>query len=199
MQQLIKDNKLQQLDVDINNLNKPQKPFEFDDFSRNQFVKKIIKDNKIGFVVTNQMMNMPKKYLVMNTDEGDKEIKPLCFPYWYRPQSSTNEAKADEVKTKVNKNEIDPTYFIGLIMYDETSSYVDEFVNLISIETSLCVKESAPLLKAMLNDWALHTLNKSKDYKGICAKPTHPKMKAMLLKLGFSTMKDNKDILMFKL
>lgn len=197
MQQMIKDKKIEQLEVDVEHLNKRQKPFEFDDFANNQYVKKIIADKQVGFTVTNQMLQMPKKYLMFTTGDEEQQLKPKCFPYWYRPQM-TNEAKAEEEKTKVDKNEIAPTYFVGIIMYDTSVSSVDGFVHLVDIEASLCVKESLPLLKAMLSDWALHSL-KEANYTGVSAKPTHPKMKAQLLKLGFTMLKDNKDILTYKL
>ena len=199
MQKLIKNNKLEPLDVDVKQLNKPQKPFQFDDFANDQTVKKIMADKQIGFTVTNQMFRMPKKYLIDNSGEEEKELKPKIMPYWYRPPQEKNEAKAEEETNKQTTDAIDPTYFVGIILYDTSVSYVDNFAHIVGIEASLCVKESTPLLKAMLNDWALHTLNKEGEYTGLTAKPIHPKMKAILTKLGFSSMKDNKDILTYKL
>ena len=197
MQSLIKDNKLQPIDIDVNNLAKPKQSFEFDDFANDQIVKKIVSDKVIGFTVTNQMLQMPKKYLVDTNGTEEKELKPKLFPYWYRPPVQKNEANEED--TKVSNDNIDPTYFVGIIMYDQNVTYVDGFIHLVGIETSLCVKESTPVLKAMLNDWALHYINKEGNYQGISAKPVHPKMKAILTKLGFSSMKDNKDILTYKL
>lgn len=199
MQQLIKDNKLQPIDVDVDNLAKPKnnQTFKFEDFSKDQIVKKIISDKVIGFTVINQMLQMPKKYLIDTNGTEEKELKPECLPYWYRPVTTKNEANEEE--TKASKDSIDPTYFVGIIMYDKNINYVDGFIHLVGIETSLCVKESTPVLKAMLNDWALHVINKDGNYNGITAKPLHPKMKANLTKLGFTSMKDNKEILTYKL
>ena len=41
-QTLIKDNKVQPLQVDVNKLNKPKKSFTFEDFSTDAVVKKIV-------------------------------------------------------------------------------------------------------------------------------------------------------------
>ena len=199
MQKLIKDNKLEPLNVDVKLLNKPQQAFQFDDFFNDQTIKKLISDKHIGFTVINQMFQTPKKYLIDGNGDETKELKPKIMPYWYRPSNNANEAKAEEETQGETTEKIDPTYFVGMILYDTDISYVDNFAHIVGIESSLCVKESTPLLKAMLNDWALHTLNKEGNYSGLSAKPIHPKMKAILLKLGFSVMKDNKDILTYKL
>ena len=125
------------------------------------------------------MLQNPNKYLVDKSGEEEKELKPECLPYWYQQDNNI--------------------YFIGIVMYDSSVTYIDEFAHLVDIETSLCVSESVPVLKAMLNDFALHYLNKKGNYKGLTAKPEHPKMKAILNKLGFNPFKDNKDILIYKL
>lgn len=190
MQKLIKDNKLKPIDVDVKQLAKPKKDFDFKTFSNDQNVKKILSDRVVGFTVINQMTQMPKKYLV----DGDKELNPSCLPYWYRPTSQKNEANDENEEDK-----IDPTYFVGMVMYDKDTSYVENFMTIDAIETSLCVKEALPLLKAMLNDFALHYINKLGKYDGLASKPMHPKMKANLVRLGFSPMKDQKEILTYKL
>jgi len=180
MQSLIKDNKVQPIDVDPKKLAKPEKGgFTFDDFTNDKTVKTIINDKVLGFTVTAQMLKNSNKYLVNKSGEEEKELKPECLPYWYQQDNNI--------------------YFIGIVMYDSSVTYIDEFAHLVDIETSLCVSESLPVLKAMLNDFALHYLNKKGNYKGLTAKPEHPKMRAILTKLGFSPMKDNKDILIYKL
>lgn len=180
MQKLIKNNKVQPINVDIKQLAKPQKGgFSFDDFANDKMVKTIVNDKMVGFVVTSQMINNPKMYLVDKNGEEQKELKPECLPYWYQQENNI--------------------YFVGIVMFDTSTTYIDEFAHLVGIETSLCVSESTPVLKAILNDFALHYLNKKGNYKGLTAKPTHPKMKAILTKIGFSTFKDNPDILTYKL
>ena len=190
MEKLIKDNKIKPLDVNVDKLAKPDKDFDFNEFILDNTVRKIISNKSIGFTVINQMSQMPKKYLVDKTGDEEKELKPKCLPYWYRPEAQTNEAENDDIP---------PTYFVGMVMYDSNVTYVDNFCHLVGIETSLCVKESLPVLKAMLNDFALHHLNKLGNYQGLTAKPVHPKMKAIMIKLGFNPIKDNKDILTYKL
>lgn len=180
MQSLIKDNKVQPINVDPKKLAKPKKGgFTFEDFANDKTVKTIINDKVLGFTVTAQMLKNPNKYLVDKNGEEEKELKPECLPYWYQQDNNI--------------------YFIGIVMYDSSVTYIDEFAHLVDIETSLCVSESVPVLKAMLNDFALHYLNKKGNYKGLTAKPEHPKMRAILTKLGFNSFKDNKDILTYKL
>ena len=179
MKGLIKDNKLEPLEVDEKKLSKPDKGgFMYDDFATDKLVKEIVEDKQLGFTVTTQLFQNPKKYLIANVNDVDKELKPECLPYWYQGEN---------------------IFFVGLILLDTTTSYIDDFVNIVNIETALYVKNSEPILTAMLNDFALHYINKKGNYKGLCAKPSHPKIKATLLKLGFKTFEDNKDILTYKL
>lgn len=171
---LIKDNKIQQIDVDINNIGCPDKPFLFNDFCNDKTIRSIIDNNLFGFTVINQMLKIPKKYLTDN----NKELTPDCWPFSYQQGENM--------------------YFIGLAMFDKNVSHIDNFINLVAIETSLIVEKSSPVLKEMLKQ-VIKNISKEHQYSGITAKPTHPKMKAILLKLGFSTFKDNKDILTYKL
>lgn len=180
MQSLVKDNKVQPIEVDTKKLAKPKNGgFKFDDFANDKTFKTIVDDKSLGFAVTSQILKNPNKYLIDKSGENEKELKPECIPYWYQQDKNV--------------------YFVGIVMYDPSVSYIDEFAHLVDIETSLCVSESTPVLKAILNDFALHYLNKKGNYKGLTAKPEHPKMRAILTKLGFNSFKDNKDILTYKL
>jgi len=173
-QSLVKNNKLQQIDVDVKQLNKPQQPFLLEDFASEPIVKQLIGNRLTGFTVVNQMIRNPKQYIYDKT----KEMKPECMPYWYS-----------------NGNNI---YFVGICIYDKSISYIDNYVNLIAIESSLIVSESAPLNVAILNDF-IKLINKEGNYQGISVKPLHPKMKALFMKLGFDVLKENKEILTYKL
>lgn len=173
-QSLVKNNKLQQIDVDVKQLNKPQQPFLLEDFASEPIVKQLIGNRLTGFTVVNQMIRNPKQYIYDKT----KEIKPECMPYWYS-----------------NGNNI---YFVGICIYDKSISYIDNYVHLIAIESSLIVSESAPLNVAILNDF-IKLINKEGNYQGISVKPLHPKMKASFMKLGFNVLKENKEILTYKL
>ena len=46
-QSLIKDNKVQPIQVDVGKLNKPKRTFTFEDFSTDTVVKKIVGDNSL--------------------------------------------------------------------------------------------------------------------------------------------------------
>lgn len=193
MQKLIKDKQLEPIEVDLDKLAKPDKEFLYDDFTKNRFVTKILSDGSIGFSVISQMVKMPKKYLM----SGEDELKPACLPYWYRPESSANEA---EDATKTNSDgTISPTYFVGLVMYDLENTPVENYANIVAIETSMCVKESLPVMKGILNDFALHFLNKKGKFDGLASKATHPKMKSNLMRLGFKPSKEDKEILIYDL
>jgi hypothetical protein len=172
-QSLISDNKLQPIDVDEHKIAKPKHSFKFEDFAKDLTVKQILGDKQTGFVVINQMIKNPKKFLI----DEDKELAPECYPYFYQQDKNT--------------------YFVGMTMFSKTQ-YVDGFIHLVGIETSLIVKESQPLLKAMLNDF-INLASKEGEIKGLTAKPLHPKMKAIFTKLGFSSFKDNKDIMTYQI
>ena len=173
-QSLIKDNKIQPIKVDVNKLNKPKNSFTFEDFSTDTVVKQIVGNKQVGFTVINQMIRNPKQYVF----DDKKEMNPECLPYWY--------ADGENV------------YFVGLCIYDKNVSYIDNFVHLIAIESSLVVAESLVLNKAILNDF-IKLVNMDGHYKGITVKPTHPKMKANFIKLGFNVLKENSEILTYKL
>lgn len=176
---LIKDKKLVPIDVDIKKLNKPKRPFEYDRYFDDPIFKKIINDDNVGFTVLNQMFRNDKKYL----QDDEKEFRPNCYPYWY----------VIDIDDK-HQN----TYFIGLCVYDKTNTYIDNYIHLIGIESSLIINNSTELNKAILNDF-ISVIKKDGNFDGITAKPNHPKMKATLIKLGFKLSKDNKEILTYKI
>lgn len=181
MTKLIKDNKVEPIDIDVKKLSKPDKgAFKYQDYKDSKVFKDIINNKQLGFAVTNQILQAPNKYLVDKSGEEQYIAEPECLPYWYAP-------------TK------DDIYFVGIVLFDTNKEYIENFATVDNIETSLCVKESLPVLKAILNDFALHYVSKKKNYAGLCAKPIHPKTKAMLVRLGFSQFKDNKEIYTYKL
>jgi hypothetical protein len=170
-EKLIEKNKVQPIDVDVTKLNKPKHSFKKEDLSDNS-IKQIIASKHTGFTVAMQMLSNENKYF----KDEDKEYNPECYPYFY----------------KDGKN----IYCVGLLMYDEKINYIDQFVTLLLIESSMIVSKSINVDKGILNDFI--NMIKGK-YKGICVKPVHPKLKATFTKLGFTSMKDNKDILTYKL
>lgn len=170
-EKLIKNNKVQPIDVDVTKLNKPKHSFSKDNLNDNS-IKQIITSKHTGFTVAMQMLSNENKYF----KDEDKEYNPECYPYFYKDDNNI--------------------YCVGLLMYDEKITYVDQFVTLLLIESSMIVSKSINVDKAILNDFI--KLMKGK-YKGICVKPVHPKLKATFTKLGFTSMKDNKDILTYKL
>ena len=170
-EKLVEKNKVQPIDVDGSKLNKPKHSFKKEDLQDNA-VKQIITSKHTGFIVAMQMLSNENKYF----KDEDKEYNPECYPYFY----------------KDGKN----IYCVGLLMYDEKINYIDQFVTLLLIESSMIVSKSINVDKGILNDFI--NMMKGK-YKGICVKPTHPKLKATFTKLGFTSMKDNKDILTYKL
>jgi len=171
-QKLIKSNKLQPLTVDVEKLNKPEEPFLYNDFFNDNTVKLMIGNNKIGFTVINQMIKNPKQYI------SDKDINGECYPYWYQDN--------------------DTIFCIGLCVYDKNVSYIENYLSLYGIESSLIVQNSKDLNKAILNDF-IKQVPQIGDYEGLAVKPIHPKMKANLQRIGFNPSQDNKEILIYKI
>ena len=171
---LVENNKVKMLDVDVQNLNKPEKSFEYDAFVNDPIVKKIISNNKTGFVVTNQIIRNPKQYI---QDEG-RNFHSECIPYWYQDGNNI--------------------YMINLCIFDKEVAYIDNYVHIISIESSLAVNESEDVNKAILNDF-IKFIEKQGNFKGLSAKPKHPKMKASLIKIGFDKSEENDEILIYKI
>lgn len=171
---LVENNKVKMLDIDIQNLNKPEKSFEYDDFVNDPIVKNIISNNKTGFVVTNQIIRNPKQYI---QDEG-RNFHSECMPYWYQDGNNI--------------------YMINLCIFDKEVAYIDNYVHIISIESSLAVNKSEDVNKAILNDF-IKFIEKQGNFKGLSAKPKHPKMKASLIKIGFNKSEENDEILIYKI
>ena len=68
-----------------------------------------------------------------------------------------------------------------------------EAVQLLCIESSLIVENTAEVNKCMIDIW-MDELKKNKEWKYIFAIPTHPKIKGILTQVGFSTDKANKEM-----
>lgn len=171
---LIKDNKVEPLQIDVQNLNKPERSFVYQDFINDISVKKILDNNKTGFVVTNQLTKNYNQYI----KDDEKELNIECLPYWYQDGNNI--------------------YMVGICMYDKGIFYIEDYVHIFSIESSLFVEDSIELNKAILNDF-IKFIEKEGTFKGLSATPKHPKMKANLIKLGFNPSEDNKEILTYKI
>ena len=171
---LIQNGKIEPLEIDVTKLNKPEHEFLYDNYYNDNVFKSII-DNKIfGFVVISQMLKQVKQYLI----DGDKELKPSAYPYWYQGDKGV--------------------YCVGMLLYDNQIAYKDNYLTLCAIESTLFAKNSLDLNKAILNDF-IKLVPKMGSYEGIAIKPLHPKMKALIMKLGFKMDIDDKEILIYKL
>ena len=113
---LIKNNKVTPIEIDVNKLNKPSKPFDYDQFINDPIFKKTIGDNLVGFTVTNQIISNLNKYLI--DKNNNKELKPNCYPYWY--------------SIPIDKN-TQNTFFVGLCLYDRNIIYLNNYLHLINI------------------------------------------------------------------
>lgn len=170
-QKLASENKVTPVNVDDTKLTKPKSSFEKEDLFDDS-IKQIITNKSVGFVVAAQMISNANKYF---TDD-DKELNPTCYPYFY---------------TENNNN-----YCVGLLMYDEKTTYIDNFVTLVLIEPALCAAKALVVNKGILNDFC--DMMKDK-YQGIVVKPVHPKLKAVFTQLGFKSIPDNKELMTLKL
>lgn len=180
MIKLQRSNSLESVDIDITKLSKPKtEAYSYEDFLTDKYVKSFLSNPKYGFTVINQMVKNPKKYFP-EQENDDKEVSNCkCLPYWYKTDNYI--------------------YFVGLIIYDTGIKHIDNCCNILAIESSLIVKDSYKLLKAMLNDFCNNYINKENKFVGLTAKPTHPKTKAIVTKLNFKSSKDNKEILVYKI
>lgn len=171
---LVKDNKLEPIEVDINKLNKPRKPFSYNDFFNNTSIKDLLINKNVGFLITNQIVRNPKNFIVDDT----KDITINCYPYWYQDGNNI--------------------FFVGLCMYDKEHLFIDGLVNLTNIDSSNIVKNKDELNKAIFNDF-IKIMSTDQKIKGIAAKPKHSKIKILFQKLGFNTSKDNNELMTYKI
>jgi hypothetical protein len=172
-EKLIQNNKIQPINVDVNKLNKPKHSFNREDLQEKE-IKQIIASKHTGFTVANQMLSNENKYF----KDNDKEYNPECYPYFYKDGKKL--------------------YCVGLLMFDKNLKYIDEFITLQLIESSMIISKSIDVDKAILNDFE-NIIKKeyNNEYKGIAVKPVHPKLKAIFIKLGFTSFNNNKEILTY--
>ena len=180
MIKLVKENKLETIDPDVQKLSKPTTgAFPYKDFKNTNVIKRILANNNFGFVVTNQMFTNPNKYISKQENDQKGVSQCECLPYWY----------------KLN----DTVYFVGLIVYDIGMPDLKEYCNILSIESALNISDSKKLLQGMLNDFANNYIKDKGNYQGLSIAPIHPKMQAICLKLGFKKVKENNNILIYKI
>lgn len=171
---LVKDNKLEPIEVDVTKLNKPRKPFSYNDFFNNTSIKDLLIDKNVGFLITNQIVRNPKNFIV----DDIKDITINCYPYWYQDGNNI--------------------FFVGLCMYDKEHLFIDGLVNLTNIDSSNIVKNKEELNKAIFNDF-IKIMSTDQKIKGIAAKPKHSKIKILFQKLGFNSSKDNNELMTYKI
>lgn len=171
---LVKDNKLEPIEVDVTKLNKPRKPFSYNDFFNNASIKDLLINKNVGFLITNQIVRNPKNFIVDDTND----ITINCYPYWYQDGNNI--------------------FFVGLCMYDKEHLFIDGLVNLTNIDSSNIVKNKDELNKAIFNDF-IKIMSTDQKIKGIAAKPKHSKIKILFQKLGFNTSKDNNELMTYKI
>lgn len=172
-------NKMNLINIDENKLNKPETPFLFKDYSKDNIFLKIINNKVTGFTIASQLLRQPNKYLII---DDNTSYTPDCMPYWY----------------KVDENNI---YCCGLVMYDINNKLADDYLNIINIESGMFVDKSKELNKALLNDF-IKFINSgyfNSNYKGLIAKPLHPRVTNNLRQLGFDINKENKETLIYKI
>ena len=145
--ELISNKTLNKLDVNIKQLNKPDAPFILEDF-RDKSILNIIKDTTYGFNISKSAIVSPDNYLGYN-DISETRV----FPYFY----------------KDGKN----TYFIGIVAFTASPTHIDNYMNLVIIETSNLVKNNDEVIGAMYNDIKQYVKTNSTDNcLGFASKPT---------------------------
>lgn len=152
------DNKtLNKLTVNVKELNKPEIPFILKDF-RDASVLNIIKNTTYGFNISKSAIVSPENYLGYD-DISDTRV----FPYLY----------------KDGKN----TYFIGLVAFTAMPTHIDNYMNLVIIETSNLVDNNDQVINAMYNDIKQYVKTNSTDNcLGFASKPSEQVYKANIQK-----------------
>ena len=145
--ELISNKTLNKLDVNIKQLNKPDAPFILEDF-RDKSILNIIKDTTYGFNISKSAIVSPDNYLGYN-DISETRV----FPYFY----------------KDGKN----TYFVGIVAFTASPTHIDNYMNLVIIETSNLVKNNDEVIGAMYNDIKQYVkANSTDNCLGFASKPT---------------------------
>lgn len=173
---LIKNGKVEKIEIDIENLNKPERPFEYDQYSNDLVFKKLILNKLVGFDITGQIIKGSNKYL----KDGEKELTPQCLPYWHQSKE---------------KN----IYAVGLCLYDVNKQYIDQYIHVVSLESSTIVENSLDLNKAMLSDFGKTMKKQNGNIIGMTSKAIDNKHKSELIKMGFSVSKENQDLFVYKI
>lgn len=166
---LIENKTLDKIEVNVEQLNKPLNPFILKDF-RDASILNIIKNTQYGFEISKSAIVSPGNYIGYD-DISDTRV----FPYFY----------------KDGKN----TYFIGIIAFTATPTHVDNYMNLVIIETSAIVKNPNKVIPAMYNDIKEYIKKNSTDNcLGFASKPSEPVYKANIQRTTMKKSDLNEEI-----
>lgn len=173
---LIVNNKVRQIQVDINNLNKPEVDFDRNDLL-DKSVQSIIKNKFTGMTYTSFILSNQNDMLT-NTDNSEMTLK--WRPYLYKEGNNV--------------------YMIGLYVYTEDFHYVDEMIHLVSLDTSVIVENDKELLTAMFND-QIDYIKKTygSKYVGITIKSQNNAFVNSMKSLGFKQVEGNNNIYSYEL
>ena len=157
----------EKIKVDIKKIKRCKKPLDFVNLETKEY-KVLLEDKTCGFPIFNEFVKNPKKYL------GDAKDSSKTYLHFQELKNGAVQA--------------------GAIMYTESPEQrKGEAVQLLCIESSLIVENTAEVNKCMIDIW-MDELKKNKEWKYIFAIPTHPKIKGILTQVGFSTDKANKEM-----
>ena len=166
---LIENKTLDKIEVNVEQLNKPVNPFILKDF-RDASILNIIKNTQYGFEISKSAIVSPGNYIGYD-DISDTRV----FPYFY----------------KDGKN----TYFIGIVAFTASPTHIDNYMNLVIIETSNIVKNSNKVIPAMYNDIKEYIKKNSTDNcLGFASKPTEPVYRANMQKTTMKKSDLNQEI-----
>ena len=165
-------NKVEMYKVDTKKMKVQKEPVKLSDVDNDTI--ETISDEHTGFAIAGQILKNQNKYL--KTKEHTFDPYMQCY------------------FSKENNN----TFYVGLIMYDDTVSFVDNYKHIIDIESNLIVDNPTEVNKTMIEQFAESL--KDSGIQGFTSNmKLHPKLKANLMNAGFKPSNTNREIYIYNI
>lgn len=166
---LIKDNKVIPLKINIKQIKGNEQSAKLQDIITNSEELKLINHKQIGFPTTSLIIKGANQHLTDTENKQKYDVNVKRFFYI----------------------DGDNTYCIAYVMYDESITKIEGFVNILDFDILQNIENLTEVQKFIIEH--IEEELKGQDKSGMLYSGNLPKIKSSLIKQGFSTSKENKN------
>ena len=166
------DNKVNMYKVNTHNMKVQKEAVKLNELDKETI--NLMGDKQTGYLIGSLIFKNQNKYL----KDGDRTYDPYVQCYFVKDGNAT--------------------YSVGMIMFDDTVSFVDGYKHIIDLESNLIVDNPTEVNKTMIEQYAESV--KESGVKGFTSKASlHPKLKANLMGAGFKPSNTDKEIYVYNI